>query len=88
MLAKLLQGTGIGSGGDPMSGGWRRRHLAICRRGAHRCYNDNCVRKSSHTYKTTMGRKCRVGSHKCRDNRCHKMKKHYSRRVNTMRRRA
>jgi hypothetical protein len=55
-------------------GGWKRRHLATCRKGAHRCYNDNCVRKSNRTYKTTTGRKCRTGFHKCRDNRCHKLR--------------
>ncbi len=54
--------------------GGGRRHLATCRTGARRCYNDNCVRKSNRTYKTTTGRKCRTGSHKCRDNRCHKLK--------------
>ena len=62
-------------------GGWRRRHLKACRVGSRRCYNDNCVRKSSRRYKTTSGKKCRVGSHRCRDNRCHKMKMHYSRRL-------
>jgi hypothetical protein len=59
-----------------------RRHLATCRKGAHRCYNDNCVRKSTRKYKTTTGRKCRKGSHKCRDNRCHKLKIVRSRRLN------
>ena len=83
MLANLLYGAGIGSttGGDPMSGGWRRRHLKVCRVGSRRCYNDNCVRTSSRRYRTTTGRKCRVGSHRCRDNRCHKRKMHYSRRL-------
>jgi hypothetical protein len=81
MLANLLGGLGGESGA--MSGGWRRRHVKVCRLGSRRCYNDNCVRKSSRTYKTTTGRKCRVGSHKCRDNRCHKMKMHYSRRLRT-----
>lgn len=62
-------------------GGWRRRHIKKCRTGSRRCYNDNCVEKSMHKYKTTMGRrKCHTGSHKCRDNRCHKRKIHYSRR--------
>jgi len=54
--------------------GGGRRHLATCRKGARRCYNDNCVRKSNRTYKTTTGRKCRTGYHKCRDNRCHKLR--------------
>ena len=62
------------------NGGWRRRHIKVCRTGARRCYNDNCVKKSMRKYKTTTGRKCRTGSHKCRDNRCHKQKIHYSRR--------
>ena len=62
-------------------GGRGRRHLATCRTGAHRCYNDNCVRKSKRTYKTTTGRKCRKGSHKCRDNRCHKLRIVRSRRI-------
>lgn len=62
-------------------GGWRRRHIKVCRTGSRRCYNDNCVKKSMRKYKTTLGRrKCRTGSHKCMDNRCHKKKIHYSRR--------
>ena len=65
-----------------LSGGWRRRHLATCRKGAHRCYNDNCVKKSKRNYKTTAGKKCRKGYHKCNDNRCHKMRVVYSRRIN------
>ena len=52
-----------------------------CSKGARRCYNDNCVRKSNRTYKTTTGRKCRKGSHKCRDNRCHKLRVARSRRL-------
>jgi len=68
------------SGGQQV-GGWRRRHLKVCRVGSRRCYNDNCVRRSSRRYKTTTGKKCRVGSHKCRDNRCHKKRVRYSRRL-------
>lgn len=92
MLANLLNGAGIessGSGGDgsaPMSGGWRRRHLKVCRVGSRRCYNDNCVRTSSRRYRTTArGRKCRIGSRKCRDNRCHKRRVRYSRRIQSIR---
>ena len=89
MLANLLNGNdpaaAAAAAAAPkmqLSGGWRRRHLKVCRVGSRRCYNDNCVHASSRRYRTTAsGRKCRIGSHKCRDNRCHKRKMHYSRRL-------
>ena len=70
---------------NTLIGGWRRRHLKKCKTGSRRCYNDNCVKRSVRKYRTTSGRKCYNGAHKCSDNRCHKMKKHYSRRLPTLR---
>ena len=64
-----------------MKGGWKRRHLKTCPKNAHRCYNDNCVKKSLRKYKITTSRKCRNGTHKCRDNRCHKARIVPSRRL-------